>query len=104
MSYLLKNLIIVLTITLVLGGGYYFIYGGSDAEGTGTATVIDASLKQQTDKILADTKRINEYKLDDSIFSDPRFTSLVNTRIELGQVPTGRPNPFDPIDPAKSTQ
>lgn len=97
MSYLLKNLLIALIITLVLGAGYYFTIGIKTDDFV-LESEASMTVKQQTEKILLDTQKINEYTLDDSIFSDARFTSLTNTRIELDPVPTGRTNPFESIN------
>jgi hypothetical protein len=99
MAYLLKNLLIVLIITLVLGAGYYFIVRkGTDEFSAGSN--IDTPVYQQTEKILRDTQRINEFKLseNDDIFEDQRFTSLVDTRVTLKDVTPGRKNPFVPVN------
>jgi hypothetical protein len=97
MNYLLKNLLITFTITLLLGGVYYFfIFKKPEAEDFSQINMT-ATAKQHTEKILLDTQRINEFTLDDSIFSDTRFMSLTNTRIPLTDVPSGRENPFDPV-------
>lgn len=98
MSYLLKNLFTVLLITLLLGAGYYFIFGKSSSDETSFDAGTSGTAKQQTEKILADTKRINEYDLDGTIFLDERFTSLVNSRVDLGSVNSGRNNPFAPTN------
>jgi len=95
MSYLLKNLSIALLITLVLGAGYYFIFGNTSKEASFDVQT-SGTAKQQIEKILADTKRINEYDLNGSIFMDERFTSLVDSRVDLGDARSGRSNPFAP--------
>lgn len=86
-------------ITIIIGAGYYFLVGNKS---TDLSEFVDSnatqSLTQQTDKILEDTRRINQFTLDSSIFSDKRFTSLVNTRVELGEISTGRSNPFEPVN------
>lgn len=59
--------------------------------------MVSSEAKQQTEKILADTKRISEYNLDDSIFKDQRFLSLVDTRVNIGDPQVGRNDPFAPV-------
>jgi|CXWL01.1.fsa_nt_gi hypothetical protein len=98
MSYLLKNILTALLITLVLGAGYYFIFGKSATEETSFNVEMNGTAKQQTEKILSDTKRINEYDLNGTIFSDTRFTSLVDSRVDIGSVNSGRTNPFAPTN------
>lgn len=95
MHYLIKNLLIALVITMVLASAYYFLSSKNTGIEEFAATEITPSVKQQTEKILLDTQRINELTLDDGIFSDIRFTSLINTRVSLREVPTGRSNPFE---------
>lgn len=98
MSYLLKNLFTALLIALLLGAGYYFIFWKSSTDETPFDTQMSGTAKQQTEKILSDTKRINEYDLNGTIFSDERFTSLVDSRVDIGTVNSGRSNPFAPAN------
>ncbi len=98
MNYLIKNLLIALVITVVLGAAYYFVFGKSTSVDEFDETEVTLTAKQQTEKILLDTQRINQFSIDDSIFSDARFISLENTRVELEEIPTGRSNPFDPVN------
>jgi hypothetical protein len=100
MSTLLKNLVIALCVTVVLGVVYYFTIGSSDEEfyEDVPAGEFDSEIAMRTEKILADTNKISEYALDVSIFSDRRFLSLKDFRIIFDDVSTGRENPFEPID------
>ena len=98
MNYLLKNILIALIITLVIGSGYYFFIGKNTEIVEPFQTDISLTVKQQTEKILLDTQRVNEFSLDNSIFSDARFVNLINTRTELKEIPTGRSNPFETLN------
>lgn len=98
MSYLIKNLLTALLISLVLGAGYYFIFGNTSTDNSAFDVPTNGTAKQQIEKILADTKRVNEYDLSTSIFIDERFTSLVDSRIDLGTARSGRSNPFAPTN------
>jgi hypothetical protein len=99
MSPLLKNLIIALTITVVLLGAYILFTQVSDTPGI-SAPVIDAELQERSQQILRDTNTINAYRVDTSILSDRRFTSLQDTRINLGGITLEprRSNPFAPTE------
>lgn len=102
MSPLLKNLLIALGITLVLWGAMRF-YTGSSTDAVlledGTLSVdMNSAAVQKSQVILANTRKIDEYRMDTSIFTDVKFSSLLDTRIDLIDVGTGRQNPFAPLE------
>lgn len=99
MSALLKNLTVALIITLVLGAVYYMTKGSDDEAllDSGSAVDPNSDVSLRTEKILADTQKINRYMLDDSIYSDVRFRSLKDFRVEIIDVGTGRVNPFEEV-------
>jgi hypothetical protein len=98
MSSLLKNLIIALVITVLLGVVYFFTIGNSsDEETLDEYGVSDSEVVLRTQKILADTQRVDEYALDVSIFDDRRFVTLQDFSVAIPDVQTGRSNPFAPI-------
>ncbi len=98
MSPLLKNLVVALGITLVLWVAYSF-FGSSDSD-TVDVVVVNPELRLRSQQILSDTNTIDNYRMDTSVLSDRRFTSLTDTRVDLGALPvgTGRANPFAPIE------
>lgn len=99
MSTLFKNLIVALGIALLLGGVYYVATRGSDKEVlVGDTGMSDSDVSIRTQKILADTRQIDEYKLDISIFEDQRFRTLVDYTVSIPDVITGRTNPFAPVE------
>ena len=101
MSHLLKNLLVAIGVTLLLGM-LYMVFKGGEEEGvvdTGVVGAIkqtDATLK--TEQVLSDINKIEETELNDSIFEDKRFTKLTNYHIDIVDVPTGRDNPFLPVE------
>jgi len=99
MSSLLKNLIIALAITVVIGLIYMFIMGNSE-EGMVSGEVSSGSfeIRMQNEKILANTREINNYTMDVSVLYDTRFTSLRNYHIKIEDVRTGRTNPFAALE------
>ncbi len=95
MSPLLKKLISALLLVVSVGVIYTLSIGGGE-------DLIDSSLtgtevELRTQKILADTQKINGYLQDASIFEDERFSSLQDFRVQLVDTPTGRANPFNPV-------
>lgn len=104
MSNILKNLLIALAITLVLVFVYYFFVkdrlgqdNGSSFEGN---LPVGTNAALEIERILADTQKINSYRIEanDDILSSLPFTSLVDRRIDIQDVPTGRDNPFAPVN------
>lgn len=98
MSPLLKNLVIVLIVVLIAGGAY-FVLKSDDAAIDGTASLSESDAVRQIAKTLADTKRIDTFKLEGGVFSDDRFASLkkVDINFVLTETETGRSNPFENV-------
>lgn len=105
MSNIVKNLLIAIAITLILVFVYYFFI--KDRLGQDETTLFDDSLPVGTsnsaaleiERILADTQKINSYRIEanDDVLTSTPFRSLVDRRIDIQDVPTGRPNPFAPV-------
>ncbi len=99
MSSLFKKLLIALIITFVLGITYYFTIGNSsNTSSTNEYAVSGSEVSLRSQKILSDIMTIDHYKLDVSIFDDPRFRSLTDIGVTIQDVPTGRNNPFAPVE------
>ena len=103
----IKNIIIIGAAAVLLVGGYVFYASRSAPQPdlvtnapSGVATLPASSstsgvVGSDFLTLLLDVKNI---KLDDSIFSDPAFTSLHDSSIVLTpDTDTGRVNPFAPI-------
>lgn len=91
-----SNTIIILVLTLLLGGGVYWYISSKDAVpepalSTG-ASVNTAQVRFQT--LL---NQLTPITFDTSIFSDPRFNSLVDITTPVTPEPAGRPDPFAPV-------
>lgn len=79
---------------LVLGAAAYLLLRPSQQEGL-TGTGAPASAAEL--KFLSLTAKIDPVTLDTSIFSDPRFTGLVDIRTAVLPEPAGRVDPFAPL-------
>jgi hypothetical protein len=99
MSNLLKNLLIVLGLAIILFVGYVvFIKGDSEDEyllESQNASSIEAEL--ETQRLLVMLNELKALDISGEIFTDPLFLSLQDFRIDLGEEPTGRSNPFAPV-------
>lgn len=87
-----------IVIVAVLGVGGYFAYRSSD---TGALLTASGATSTPTSKVsrellltLGDLRSIT---LDNSLFTDAAFTSLVDFRVDIPLQPVGRTNPFAPL-------
>lgn len=94
MSPLIQNVLILLGVLAIGGLGYYLYVSASPA--------VDAENEQVAQQLAAESaeflRLLNELKaiqLDGSIFSDPRFSSLVDHTTPVEVSPVGRSNPFE---------
>lgn len=94
MSNLLKNLLFALGLAALLLLGYMAFMRDSDTSETG---VESQEIERDTQELLAKTQLLNSFQIDGSFFSDQKFLSLVDYRIELIQETIGRENPFAPL-------
>lgn len=92
MSSMLQNLIAILGIVIIGGVGYYLYVSNSSLNSTTVSTANEASI--QAAQFLSRLNELKTLTLDDGIFNDPRFRSLVDSRADVMPVPIGRPNPF----------
>lgn len=87
-----RNLIIGIVVVLALGGAYlYFFPSISTAPLTASAPGVS---EQQ---FLDLAGQLQPISFDTSIFSDPRFTSLIDLTVPLTPEVQGRSDPFGPI-------
>jgi len=97
MSPLIRN-IVTLIIILLVGVGAYMLVVQQPAGSADLVTVESNPLLGGDNAVfLRQLQEIRRIEMDTSIFSDSRFLSLRNFRLELVDEPTGRDNPFQPI-------
>jgi hypothetical protein len=75
------------------------MYLTKNQDTTGTSLVAEKKTADFADakNILTLLNRMNQIKLDDSIFNSAVFQSLKDTTVTLVSQPTGRNNPFAPL-------
>ncbi len=93
MSSLIQNILIVGGVLAILGLGYFLYTQNKGLEATDAQ--LSAQLVVESEDFL---RRLNELKaieLDGSIFSDPRFVSLINYSLPIRSDSVGNRRPFD---------
>jgi hypothetical protein len=98
MDFILRNKIgLGAGVALILAAGAYFVLskGGDEAllQSTGSEE-ITSPVSRELLVILSDLRTVT---LDESLFGDEGFRSLVDFGIEIPLQPVGRRNPFAPI-------
>ena len=88
-----KTLLLGAVIVVVLGVAYMYLFSGTP-QAPVTATTPTGAAEQQFLSVAAELQPIS---FDTTIFSDPRFTSLVDITVPLAPEPQGRPDPFAPL-------
>jgi hypothetical protein len=99
MSKTFKNLLFILGLVLLAAAGYLIYTTNSDS-----GPILDVASGELVSTVDFDTQELlrlqallEAIEMDTSLFSDPRFISLVDFRIVLVPEPVGRPNPFVPV-------
>ncbi len=96
MSNLLKNLLFALGLVALLLLGYMAFMRDTGEVVSGSAAESQEA-ERKTQELLAKTQQLNSFQIDSTLFSDQKFLSLVDYRIELIQETVGRENPFAPL-------
>jgi flagellar basal body-associated protein FliL len=89
------NIIITIVVVIALAIGGYLLFFNSNTSAVSTSNAAPASAAEQT--FLNLTAEAQSISFNTSILSDPRFTSLVDTRTTVVPVPLNRTDPFSPI-------
>lgn len=93
MSSLIQNILIVGGVLVILGLGYFLYTQNVGLESTDAQ--LSAQLMVESEEFL---RRLNELKaieLNGSIFTDPRFISLLNYSVPAQAEAVGNSTPFD---------
>jgi hypothetical protein len=97
MSQLTKQIIIAVIIIIVAFVGFKMFFPGSGSGEASLVTEQSTATFAEGQTILNLLNKLNEVTIDDSVFSNPIFVSLVSFEIPIQDQVVGRPNPFLPI-------
>ncbi|MCX6790478.1 MAG: hypothetical protein NTV60_03035 [Candidatus Kaiserbacteria bacterium] len=92
------NTIILIVLTVLIAGGAYWYFAtqsGNDAPLT--SAISDNAPKTQFQALVSELQSIS---FNTAIFSDPKFTSLVDLKVPVTAEPSGRLDPFASIQDA----
>mgnify|MGYP001552569373 CR=1 FL=1 len=86
--------LLILAVLIVAGAAYWFFFTGNGNQPPLTAGQGQSAAQAQFQTLVGELAPI---KFDTTLFSDPRFTSLVNLSTPITPEPTGRTDPFAPL-------
>lgn len=91
-----SNAVAVVIVTLIIaGGGYWYFTSQSGNEAPLTAS--QPSLSPEQTEFESLVSQLEPITFNTEIFSDPRFTSLVDLTTPIAPESSGRLDPFAPI-------
>ena len=91
-----KTLMLVIGSVLVAGASWYLFL--RDTTSAPLLQTQDLTAASEADKEVVETLlQLRAITLSGTIFTDPAFTSLKDTGIQIVPEPVGRPNPFAPL-------
>jgi len=91
-----SNTIILIVATLIVAAGaYWYFFTGTGNALPLTVSSSSGNVSQAQFQTLVDELR--PVNFDTTIFSDPRFTSLIDITTPVTPEPSGRSDPFAPI-------
>lgn len=100
MTPLLKNLLIGLGLALLALIGVYLYQQRGDSAAVLVNSRVTDQATLETQDFLRRLQELRAVELDDSLFSDDEFRSLVDWHREVEPESVGRSNPFSPFTPS----
>jgi hypothetical protein len=98
LDYLKENKLLAgISILVILGVGGYFAYNAGGDPALLTSTETASATSEVSRELLSTLSDLRTISLDESVFSDPAFVSLVDFRVAIPLEPIGRENPFAPL-------
>jgi hypothetical protein len=96
---LFKNKLVIVVIGLLVAGGIWYGLSSSSAPSPTASGVATETVQTTEDKELVETLlTLRTVTLDGVIFQDPAFLSLHDYGTQIVSEPSGRSNPFAPLD------
>ncbi len=85
---------IIIASLVVAGGAYWYFFTGTGNEPPLTMTIAGSQAQSQFQTLVTELQPIS---FDTKLFSDPRFTSLVDLATPISAETAGRLDPFAAI-------
>ncbi|MBI2618257.1 hypothetical protein HYW58_02280 [Candidatus Kaiserbacteria bacterium] len=92
-----KNILLVTGILIIAFIGYSLFSDGSDGVSVLVSSPTSGSQTRGNNELLLLLVSLESISLDDSLFNDPAFKSLIDFGQALIPEPVGRLNPFAPV-------
>lgn len=89
-----NTIILIIATLIVAAGAYWYFFTGTESAPPLTTTTSGNESEAQFQALVSELQPIN---FNTSIFTDPRFTALVDITTPITPEPTGRTDPFAPI-------
>lgn len=104
LDILKRNKLVALALLVVVLGGIWFVLSGDSGESESLVVSGGAdSIKSSEERAALDTLlQLKAIQLDDSVFREPAFLSLRDSRTEIVSEPIGKRNPFAPFSSVAS--
>lgn len=101
MSGLIKNLLFALGLALILWLGYAVFFADDEEDLAVENTSLTSAAARDTQDFLVLFNQLKEIELEQTLFNDPAFNSLIDYRQPIESEPVGRVNPFEPVESAE---
>lgn len=86
------NVIVIIIVTLIAAAGiFWYFFTNSGNQSPLTITPQNTAAQAQFQTLV---EQLQSITFDTAIFSNPKFTSLVDIHTPVSPEPTGRPDPF----------
>ncbi len=95
------TLIILVTLLAAAGAYWYFFTGSGNAPALTATGAAENPAQTQFQTLVSELQPIT---FATGIFSDPRFTALVDLTTPVAPEPAGRPDPFAPVPGVTAAQ
>ncbi len=92
----MKKNILIAIVLLGIGIAGFMIFGKSDSQ-TSILVSQNANANNIGAEILTALNQLDSLKLDESVFEDGSFKTLINFSKPIQSQPVGRNNPFAPV-------
>ncbi len=87
----------IVAAVIVLLGGYLIFFNGNNTDTSSALTSSSATTSPSEANFVQLTNELNPVSFDVSLFTNPRFTSLVDIHTAIIPEQTGRTDPFAPL-------